>query len=109
MSQSNAHDAIVVYQGEGDLRLEVKTDGETVWFTQAQMCTLFGRDQSVIARHIRNVFSDGELDKKSVYAKSAYTAGDGKTYQVAFCNLDVVMAAGATASASFASRKGGAA
>ena len=62
---------IVVYEGEKDVRLEVKTDGETVWLTQEQMCQLFGRDQSVIARHISNIFKEGELERNSVYAKFA--------------------------------------
>ena len=55
---------------------------------------LFGRDQSVIARHIGNIFKEGELERASVYAKSAYTASDGKTYQVAFYNLDVIISVG---------------
>ena len=58
------------------------------------MALLFGRDQSVIARHIGNIFKEGELSRDSVYAKNAYTASDGKTYQVAFYNLDVVISVG---------------
>lgn len=72
---------IVVYKTEDDIRLEVQTDGETVWLTQEQMCRLFGRTQSVIARHIANIFKEGELDRDSVYAKNAYTASDGKIYR----------------------------
>ena len=85
---------IVVYKTADDIRLEVQTDGETVWLTQEQMCRLFGRTQSVIARHIANIFKEGELDRDSVYAKNAYTASDGKIYQVAFYNLDVVISVG---------------
>ena len=85
---------IVVYENGTNLRLQVKTDGETVWLTQEQMAMLFGRDQSVIARHIGNIFKKGELERASVYAKSAYTASDGKTYQVAFYNLDVIISVG---------------
>ena len=85
---------IIVYEPNEKMRMEVKTDGETVWLTQDQMCRLFGRDQSVIARHIKNIFKEGELDRESVYAKFAYTASDGKTYQVAFYNLDVVISVG---------------
>ena len=77
---------IVVYKPTDDIRLEVQTDGETVWLTQEQMCLLFGRTQSVIARHIANIFREGELDKEVVYAKFAYTtrhgAIDGKTQTV---------------------------
>ena len=85
---------IVVYKPSEAVKLEVKTDGETVWLTQEQMCLLFGRDQSVIARHIKNVFKEGELEKDSVYAKFAYTASDGKVYQVSYYNLDVVISVG---------------
>ena len=60
----------------------VKTDGETVWLTQEQMCQLFGRERSVITKHIRNVFKDGEQEENSVCAKFAHTAADGKVYQV---------------------------
>ena len=85
---------IIVYEPNERMKMEVKTDGETVWLTQDQMCRLFGRDQSVIARHVKNIFKEGELDRESVYAKFAYTASDGKTYQVAFYNLDVVISVG---------------
>ena len=85
---------IVVYENGANLRLQVKTDGETVWLTQEQMSVLFGRDQSVIARHISNIFKEGELERDSVYAKFAYTASDRKTYQVAFYNLDVIISVG---------------
>ena len=53
---------IVVYKPSEKIRMEVKTDGETVWLTQEQMCQLFGRERSVITKHIRNVFREGELD-----------------------------------------------
>ena len=72
----------------------MRLENETVWLTQEQMSLLFGRDQSVIARHVGNIFKEGELDKRSVYAKNAYTASDGKSYQVAFYNLDVVISVG---------------
>ena len=89
-----AENQIVVYQPNETVRLDVRLENETVWLTQEQMSLLFGRDQSVIARHVGNIFKEGELDKNSVYAKNAYTASDGKTYQVAFYNLDVVISVG---------------
>ena len=85
---------IIVYQPNETVRLDVRLENETVWLTQEQMSLLFGRDQSVIARHVGNIFKEGELDRNSVYAKNAYTASDGKTYQVAFYNLDVVISVG---------------
>ena len=91
---------IVVYEGEKDVRLDVKTDGETVWLTQEQMCRLFGRTQPVIARHIANIFKEGELEKEVVYAKFAYTtrhgaiAGKTQVKEVGLYNLDVVISVG---------------
>ena len=85
---------IVVYQPNKTVRLDVRLENETVWLTQEQMSLLFGRDQSVIARHVGNIFKEGEFSRDSVYAKNAYTASDGKTYQVAFYNLDVVISVG---------------
>lgn len=58
------------------------------------MAELFQRDRSVIGKHVRNIFKEGELLKESVWAKSAYTADDGKTYQVDYYNLDVIISVG---------------
>ena len=69
--------SVLVYEGDKNVRLMVKCDGETVWLTQEQMCQLFGRDQSVIARHIGNIFKEGEWDREVVYAKFAYTTRHG--------------------------------
>jgi hypothetical protein len=59
-----------------------------------QLTELFQRDKSVISRHIRNVFDEGELVRKGVVANFATTAADGKTYQVEFFNLDVIISVG---------------
>lgn len=83
------------YQTEdGKTRLEVRLSGETVWLPLTQMAELFQRDKSVISRHIRNVFEEGELSPDSVVAKFATTAADGKTYQVEYFNLDVIISVG---------------
>ena len=79
---------------DGQLRIEVRLSGETVWLSLAQLTELFARDKSVISRHIRNVFVDGELTRDSVVAFFATTAADGKTYQVEHFNLDVVISVG---------------
>ena len=94
VQMEHVENQIVVYQPNETVRLDVRLENETVWLTQEQMALLFGRDQSVIARHVGNIFKEGELDRNSVYAKNAYTASDGKTYQVAFYNLDVVISVG---------------
>ena len=91
---------IVVYKPSEKIKMEVKTDGETVWLTQEQMCQLFGRERSVITKHIRNIFKEGELDEEVVCAKFAHTTlhgaikGKTQTKEVGFYNLDVVISVG---------------
>ena len=86
---------IVIYQTQdGTTQLDVRLDGETVWITQDQMTQLFQRDKSTISRHIKNIFEDGELDENSVVAFFAITANDGKNYNVAYYNLDVIISVG---------------
>lgn len=84
---------IVIYEAENGA-VSVKLDGETVWLSLQQMSALFARDKSVISRHLRNVFMEGELDRESVVAKNATTAADGKTYQVEHFNLDAILSVG---------------
>ncbi|MAX31618.1 MAG: hypothetical protein CME72_00925 [Halomonadaceae bacterium] len=86
---------IVIYQG-ADQAVEVQLDAEhdTVWLRQEQMRELFGRERSVITKHLRNIFKEGELDEKAVCANFAHTAEDGKTYQVRHYNLDVILSVG---------------
>lgn len=86
---------IVMYQTEDGLtKIEVTFDNDTVWLSIDQMAELFQRDRSVIGKHIRNIFKEGELVKNSVWAKFAYTASDEKDYQVDFYNLNVVISVG---------------
>lgn len=65
MKENEERGEIVLYQPEGEVRLEVRVENETVWLTQAQMAELFERERSVIAKHIGNVFKENELDEKS--------------------------------------------
>ena len=82
---------ILMYSTEdGITRIEVTYENETVWLSIDQMAELFQRDRSVIGKHIRNIFKEGELVKESVWAKFAYTAADGKQYDVDYYNLDVI-------------------
>ena len=86
---------IVMYQPDETIRLEVRMGEETVWLTQQQMATLFQRDQSVIARHIRNIYKEEELDEEGTYAKFAYMGHDGlQLYEVTHYNLDVIISVG---------------
>ena len=79
---------------EGAVAIEVNLRDETVWLSQKQMAMLFDRDYKTISKHIRNIFREGELEENSVVAKFATTAADGKTYQVDYYNLDVIISVG---------------
>ena len=83
---------IILYQSGGlTEKIEVRIDGDTVWLNQEQLVHLFNRDQSVISRHIRNVYKEGELDKKSSMQKMHIANSDKP---VAFYNLDVIISVG---------------
>ena len=79
---------------DGQVRLDVRLERETVWLSLNQIAELFGRDKSVISRHLRNVFASGELDRAAVVAKTSTTAADGKTYQVEYFDLDAILSVG---------------
>jgi len=86
---------IVFYQApDGSVKLDVRLERDTIWLSLNQMVALFDRDKSVISRHLRNVFREGELDRESVVAFFATTAADGKTYQVEYYNLDAILSVG---------------
>ena len=91
MNESN----IIMYTTEDGLtKIETTFDDDTVWLSIDQMAELFQRDRSVIGKHVRNIFKEGELKKESVWAKFAYTAADGKVYDVDYYNLDVIISVG---------------
>ena len=86
---------IQIFQSaDGQVELSVSLDQETVWLSQAQMTELFGRERSVVTKHINNIFKEGELERDSVCAKFAHTAADGKSYDTQYFNLDVVISVG---------------
>ena len=91
---------IIVYKSPDGSELPVKTDGETVWLTQRQMCQLFGRDRTVITKHINNIFKEGELVREVVCAKFAHTTphgavkGKSQIQEVVLYNLDVLISVG---------------
>ncbi len=90
MTQKNE---IVLYQPDEAVRIEVRMDGETVWLNRHQMATLFGRDVKTIGKHISNALSE-ELAEISVVANFATTASDGKTYNMEYYNLDMILSIG---------------
>jgi hypothetical protein len=92
---------IAIYKSDDNtISLEVKLENETVWLSQAQMATLFGRDRTVITRHINNCFKEGELEKSLVCAKIAHTEkygrreGHTQTTYTEYYNLDVIISVG---------------
>ena len=87
---------IVVYQtADNQTQIEVHMENETVWLTQAQMAELFQKDRTVISRHIRNVFNEGELEEQSTCAKFAHMGHDGlQQYETVMYNLDVIISVG---------------
>ena len=88
-------DNIIIYQSQdGQIKVDVRFEDETVWLTQAQMCDLFGKSKSTISEHINKVFEEGELTPSSVVRNFRTTAEDGKSYNVNYYNLDVVISVG---------------
>lgn len=93
MKENNTE--LIIYQTEdGQTKIDVRMEDETVWLSLDQMAELFQRDKSTISKHIKNIFEDGELNKNSVVANFATTAADGKTYRVDYYNLDIVISVG---------------
>ena len=83
---------IVIYQSEeGKAAIDVILQDETVWVTQEQMVALFGKAKSTISEHLKHIFEEGELDQNSVVRFFRTTAADGKSYNTAYYNLDVVI------------------
>lgn len=72
---------IIIYQNpDGNIKIDVRLEEETVWLTQAQMGQLFGKDKRTISEHISNIFGEGELNESSVVRKFRTTAANGKNY-----------------------------
>lgn len=99
MEQRNS--SIEIYRSpEGNIELNVKLENDTAWLTQSQMAELFGRDRTVISRHVNNCFKEGELDKSLVCAKFAHTKKYGRhdgfeqVVETEYYNLDVIISVG---------------
>jgi len=90
MKRDDSKEQVVLYKN----RLEVRLDKETVWLTQKQMAELFQKDVRTINEHIKNIFAEGELVPESVIRKFRITAADGKNYDTAHYNLDVIISVG---------------
>lgn len=90
------NNSIEIYRSQdGSVQLNVKLENETVWLTQNQMAELFGRDRTVITRHINNCYKEGELDRHTTCAKFAHVGKDqDQTYETTMYNLDVIISVG---------------
>ena len=84
---------IILYQPDNEVRLEVRLEDETVWLNRQQLSVLFDRDIKTIGKHVNNALKE-ELAGISVVANFATTAADGKTYQVEYYNLDMILSIG---------------
>ena len=94
-ADSNSQGEIVIYQTDDGLtHLDVKISNETVWLTQQQMAELFQSSKANVSEHIKNIFSEGELQEEAVVRKVRITATDGKKYDVMHYNLDMIISLG---------------
>ena len=91
---NNENNMVIFKTDDNQIAVDVRFYDESVWLTLDQMATLFERDKSTISRHIKNIFTEGELVRDSVVAKFATTATDGKEYQVDYYNLDIIISVG---------------
>jgi hypothetical protein len=86
---------ILIYQNEnGNIKVDVIFKDESLWLSQAQICEVFGKAKSTISEHIKAIFEENELDKEAVVRNYRTTATDGKKYDVAYYNLDMIIAIG---------------
>jgi hypothetical protein len=90
------HREIINYPiyNKSDVVIHVLVEDESVWLTQSQMMELFDSSKQNVSLHVNNIFKEKELDKKSVVKYSLTTASDGKKYNTAFYNLDVIISVG---------------
>lgn len=93
-NEQNNSEMLIYTTEDGLTKIETTFDGDTVWLSIDQMAELFQRDKSTISRHIKNIFTEGELKREAIVANFATTAADGKTYQVDYYNLDVIISVG---------------
>ena len=90
--EANRDDNMLIYRSaDGKIKIDVRFENETVWLTQSQMCVLFGRERSVITKHVKNIFEEKELDENS-NVQILHIANSDKP--VKFYNLDVIISVG---------------
>ena len=85
---------IIYTSTDGQTKIDVRLEDETLWLTQSQMCELYQTSKSNVSEHIKHIFEERELDEESVVRKFRTTASDGKSYNTTFYNLDMIIALG---------------
>ena len=86
---------IIIYQNtDGNIKIDVRLEEETVWLTQAQICNLFNKSKATVSEHIKHIFEESELEEISVVRNFRTTASDGKNYDTNHYNLDVIISVG---------------
>ena len=88
------NEVVIFKDNEIELNVSLSTEENTVWLSLDAMSKLFEKNKSTISRHIKNIFNEGELQQNAVVANFATTASDGKTYNVTYYNLDVIISVG---------------
>ncbi|EKN18449.1 hypothetical protein HMPREF1076_01076 [Parabacteroides goldsteinii CL02T12C30] len=101
MDEKNNNNEILIYQSQdGTIKVDVLFEGETVWLSQAQICTLFGKSKATISEHIKRIFEEGELKEEVVVRKYRTTTQHGamedktQSHEVNYYNLDVIISVG---------------
>jgi len=93
-AQEGFNEILFYITPNGEVKVEIYLQNETVWLTQQKIADLFGVERSVVTKHLKNIFQSNELNEISVCAKIAHTAKDGKNYQTQFYNLDAIISVG---------------
>lgn len=94
MNKISDNQVIMFQVPDGGVSIEVLYENDNVWLSQKRMAELYDINRSVITKHLKNIFSEGELDENSVCANFAHTAEDGKTYNTNFYSLEAILAVG---------------
>ena len=95
MAKNEEKGEIVLYQPEGEVRLEVRVENETVWLTQAQIADLFGTKRPAITKHLKNIYASQELDESSTCSILEHMGNDSKqVYETKYYNLDAILSVG---------------
>ncbi len=95
IGESNTSSIVLYTAEDNSIQLDVKLENDTVWLSIEQMALLFGRDRTVVSRHIRNIYSEGELTRDITCAKFAHMGIDNdQVYEVQLYNLDIIISVG---------------